>query len=286
VTPSFNSGLYIEQTIRSILLQDYPNLEYIVVDGCSSDESLMVLNKYLPWLDKLIVEPDRGQADAIAKGLSHCTGSIFNWINADDIMEEDSLLTIASNFTSCDLLAGCVLNFSTEAFNVIYNSHLDFNALLSRNTAVLHQPGIWFQRDKIQQIAPFHLDYRYTFDWVWILLYLQRWPQVKYTNTILVRFRLHSQSKSVAERANFFDERTISTASILLNRDLKPTETSTLLQFLLPRFSSYVQLGRKPELNTRQILSVFFSLFSLQGYLLKALLKRFTLICSFLSSIR
>ena len=83
VTPSFNQGQYIEQTIRSVLLQNYPNLEYIIFDGGSTDETVSIIKKYEPWLTYWVSEPDRGQSHAINKGLKKCTGNYFNWINSD-----------------------------------------------------------------------------------------------------------------------------------------------------------------------------------------------------------
>ena len=84
VTPSFNQGQFIEETIRSILLQGYPNLEYIIIDGGSTDESVEIIKKYEPWLTYWVSEKDRGQAHAINKGLERCTGEILAYINSDD----------------------------------------------------------------------------------------------------------------------------------------------------------------------------------------------------------
>jgi glycosyltransferase involved in cell wall biosynthesis len=84
VTPSFNQGEFIEQTLRSVLLQGYPRVEYIVVDGASTDDTPKVLDTYRPFLDHLISEPDRGQSHAINKGLDLATGSVFAWLNSDD----------------------------------------------------------------------------------------------------------------------------------------------------------------------------------------------------------
>jgi glycosyltransferase involved in cell wall biosynthesis len=98
VTPSFNQGEFIEETIRSVLLQNYPNLEYIIIDGGSTDKSVEIIKKYEPWLTYWISEKDNGQSDAINKGLEKCTGEIFNWINSDDVLEPNALYYIGKSF--------------------------------------------------------------------------------------------------------------------------------------------------------------------------------------------
>lgn len=98
VTPSFNQGRFLEQTIKSILDQNYPNLEYIIIDGGSSDNSVQLIKKYEDRLAYWVSEPDHGQAHAINKGIEHCTGEIFNWINSDDILLPGSIETVARSF--------------------------------------------------------------------------------------------------------------------------------------------------------------------------------------------
>jgi len=95
VTPSFNQGLFIEETIRSVLLQNYPNLEYVIIDGGSTDNSVEIIKKYEPWLTYWVSEKDRGQSHAINKGLEHSTGDIMNWINSDDYLQMGALKTVA-----------------------------------------------------------------------------------------------------------------------------------------------------------------------------------------------
>ena len=94
VTPSYNQGQFLEETIRSVLLQGYPNLEYMVIDGGSTDGSLDIIRKYEPWIDSWVSEPDRGQSHAINKGFSRATGNVFGWLNSDDYFAPGALTTL------------------------------------------------------------------------------------------------------------------------------------------------------------------------------------------------
>ncbi len=96
VTPSFNQGQFIEETIRSVLLQGYPNLEYIIIDGGSTDNSLEIIKKYEPWLAYWVSEADQGQSHAINKGFERSTGNILAWLNSDDIYLPGALFHVAN----------------------------------------------------------------------------------------------------------------------------------------------------------------------------------------------
>jgi glycosyltransferase involved in cell wall biosynthesis len=91
VTPSLNQANYLEETIRSVLLQGYPNIEYIIIDGGSTDESVEIIKKYEKWLSFWISEPDKGQSHAINKGFSKASGEIYAYINSDDLYEQNSV---------------------------------------------------------------------------------------------------------------------------------------------------------------------------------------------------
>jgi glycosyltransferase involved in cell wall biosynthesis len=100
ITPSYNQGNYLEASIRSVLLQGYPNLEYIVIDGSSSDQSVEIIRKYEPWLSYWVSEIDRGQSDAINKGLLQSTGTYIGWVNSDDIYLEKAFQQIIQIFSA------------------------------------------------------------------------------------------------------------------------------------------------------------------------------------------
>ncbi len=98
VTPSFNQALFLEETLRSVLLQGYPNLEYLVLDGGSTDESVAIIRKYAPWLRYWTSQPDGGQSDAINRGLKKASGEFATWINSDDLLCKDALVDQVTRF--------------------------------------------------------------------------------------------------------------------------------------------------------------------------------------------
>src|SRR5215470_9606901 len=91
ITPSFNQGQFIEETIRSILLQGYPHLEYFIMDGGSTDGSVEMIEKYSPWLSYWVSQTDHGQSDAINRGLKLASGDFTTWINSDDMLCKNAL---------------------------------------------------------------------------------------------------------------------------------------------------------------------------------------------------
>lgn len=130
VTPSYNQGKFLEKCIQSILSQDYPNLELIIIDGGSTDESVEIIKKYENQLTFWVSEKDEGQADAINKGLRHVTGEIFNWINSDDYLEPGALFKCAEaykeNPSAAGWIGGCRrIDGKGNVLNVIYPNGFD-----------------------------------------------------------------------------------------------------------------------------------------------------------------
>lgn len=223
VTPSYNQGQYIEETIDSILSQNYQNLEYIIIDGGSSDGSIDVIKKYAKHLKYWVSEPDRGQSDAIMKGLKYCTGDIFNWINSDDYLASNALQVIADEFSDeFDALAGKVILFN--------NSRTEETLVRQRNltpTNLIHwtpgtemtQPGIWLKRNKIFKCGGINHNLNYAFDREMMIRYFYLFPSIKYIEASLVYFRLHENSKTVSSPEMFASE-DIMIANSLLNNPM------------------------------------------------------------------
>ena len=199
VTPSFNQGQFIEETIRSILLQGYPDLEYVIIDGASTDDSVKIIKKYEFWLAYWLSECDDGQADAINKGVARITGKIFNWINSDDYIEIGSLAIIANNMPENGLCAFAVREFGFEWERIDVSRNLDIRSILiTRNDTVFRQPALWIATSLVEKTFPLDIDLHYAFDWKMLIYLVLNEPIINYSNTVVVNFRHHNSSKTVS----------------------------------------------------------------------------------------
>ncbi|MDH4316868.1 MAG: glycosyltransferase [Desulfobulbaceae bacterium] len=154
ITPSFNQGAFIEDTILSVLLQGYPNTEHIIVDAGSTDGTLEVLGKYEHSLAKVISEPDNGQSDAINKGMRLATGDILTWLNSDDMLAPGALAAIAMAFdtSNADLVAGiCKLFLEGREFASHLTSCPDGPLKLTELLDMEHywQAGMYFYQPEV-----------------------------------------------------------------------------------------------------------------------------------------
>jgi glycosyltransferase involved in cell wall biosynthesis len=213
VTPSYNQGGFIEETIRSVLLQGYPDLEYIIVDGGSSDASVEIIQKYARWIAHWESGPDRGQADAINKGLGLATGDAFHFINSDDLLARNALAIVAPGLLDHDVVAGGVATFTDDCEKPYYTPvchTLTTAALLnvSRHapSCTYHQPGVWLRRRNVAELGGFDISYRYCFDAHLFIQHSELWPKTFYTTETLAHFRTHGASKSFAEIDRFGPE--------------------------------------------------------------------------------
>jgi glycosyltransferase involved in cell wall biosynthesis len=224
VTPSYNQGCFIEETIRSILLQGYPNLQYIVIDGGSTDQTVEIIRKYEPWLDYWESKKDNGQVDAINKGLALVDGKIFNWINSDDYLNQNTLGLIARSFENFHVVAGkcrhfweenseekVFRNINLKTSRMIYHSSVKYSKKIRPYR--YHQPAVWLRTKLLEQCGGLDKNLHYWFDKDMMLRYLTLYPKVNYTGKILAHYRRYEQSKteqSLTGANSFVKEKSIS----------------------------------------------------------------------------
>jgi len=211
VTPSYNQGGFVRETIKSVLNQDYPNIEYWVIDGGSTDETLDILREFehdlrFHWLSEL----DAGQSDAINKGFVRTHGSIWAWLNSDDVLLPKTIRTIVQHFQShpdSDLVYGNVqaIDASGRTFGTIPGEPFDLRQKVTDLLAV-HQPGQFLRRSIIQQIGPLRTDLHYTMDLDWWLRIALSGGGLTYLPVVLAQIRFHQDTKLVAASTRFTQE--------------------------------------------------------------------------------
>jgi glycosyltransferase involved in cell wall biosynthesis len=200
ITPSFNQARYLEETIQSVLGQSYPHIEYLIVDGGSTDGSLDIIQKYAHRLAGWISEPDRGQTDAINKGFARAKGEILAWLNSDDTYLPDAVAE------AVDVLA------SRPAIGMVYGDanlvdgegqiigrfpaqQTDYRRL---RTGYVHIPqqAAFFRAHLWRQVGPLDPTFFFAMDYdLWVRL--AKLSELCYTPRLWANFRLHEDGKTV-----------------------------------------------------------------------------------------
>lgn len=169
VTPSFNQGKFLEKTILSVLEQDYPNLEYIIIDGGSTDESVEIIRKYEDRLTYWVSEPDRGQSHAINKGFEKATGEIFGWLNSDDYYASGALKAVVDAYL-LNPDAGVVVgagDMVDEEGNVLFGAArttITLETLCNWFHEFFWQPSCFFKKEVWTQCGPLNEQVHYAMD--------------------------------------------------------------------------------------------------------------------------
>lgn len=196
ITPNLNQDRYLEACIGSVLGQNYPNLEYIIVDGGSTDKSADIIKKYATQLSYWISERDKGQSEAINKGLKMASGEIVAWLNSDDLYTQGCLHTVAELFeqhADAALVCGHVLNFDDSGSEEIITNDFQLPDFFSRVS--LHQPGIFWRKSATKDYPLLDESLHYCMDYdYWMPLFLNH--KVINTEKVLARFRKHQGSKT------------------------------------------------------------------------------------------
>jgi len=207
VTPSFNQGQFLEETIRSVLLQNYPNLEYIIMDGGSTDNSIEIIRKYETWLKYWVSEKDDGQSDAINKGFTLARGAILGWLNSDDVYYPRSLQTIAClDWKKTDFCYGKGMWISRSGKDIDLYPTIKPSIYSLYITCTLCQPTVFFTSDARCELGDFAQEYYCAFDYEFWLRAMMKKKRFKFVPELLAKSRMYPQNKSISAQVTVLNE--------------------------------------------------------------------------------
>lgn len=205
ITPSYNQAKYLEQTLRSVLQQDYPFIEYIVIDGASTDGSVDIIKKYANKLAYWISEKDSGQAEAINKGFARATGGIVAWLNSDDYYLPGA---VSAAVKACDenpeaaLVYGNMLavDENGKPFNALTYKSLTLEDLLCFQ--IIGQPAVFMRRSALQKTSGLNPDFHFLLDHL-LWIQLAQHGKILHVNQTWSAARYHPEAKNRAKAAEF-----------------------------------------------------------------------------------
>lgn len=210
ITPSFNQAQFLERTIRSVLDQDYPNLEYIVIDGGSMDGSADIIQKYASRLAYWVSEPDAGQANAINKGLRRATGDWVAWQNSDDVFYPDAFRQLAARALSeskASLIIGDMnmIDVNDRLLRDIKYVRPTYGSMLAEGMVLTNQAAFW-RRELHAKLGCLVEDLHYGFDFEWFLRILQSGVHASHVSAVWGGLRMHEATKAARHQDDFSRE--------------------------------------------------------------------------------
>jgi glycosyltransferase involved in cell wall biosynthesis len=208
VTPSFNQGLFLEATITSIINQGYPNLEYIIIDGGSNDNSVEIIKKYADKLTYWESSKDKGQTHAILKGFERASGDILTWVNSDDCLTESSLFKIAEIYSKekADYYVGNAIIIDEHGNEKEQLQCNLFDNSFNNANVFIVQPASFFTKEAYDKFGPLDINLYYSMDMdFWLKIYFGGGVFKKSENVIAL-FREHGNTKTSNGYDNFIIE--------------------------------------------------------------------------------
>lgn len=250
VTPSYNQGRFIEDTIRSVILQCYPNLEYLVIDGGSDDQTRDILHQYDSWISSWVSEPDSGQSHALNKGLSQATGTILGWLNSDDLLMPGALRKIAELYvedsSATAWVGGCYrINQDRKILSTVLPHRLRHNEIANWwHQGVFYQPSCYFSAEAWNQVGPLDESLQYSMDLdLWLKLSKIGYfvPTVQVLSAALIhpgaktsgeRDKMHAETISVQVRHGYLDLAGSRLGRVVRRQEFRPLLKRTIKEWV------------------------------------------------------
>lgn len=205
ITPSYNQAAYLEQTILSVLNQDFSRIEYILVDGASTDGSVEIIKKYAGKFSYWVSEKDRGQADAINKGFARATGDIVAWLNSDDYYLQGTVSAAVKVFEEnpdAVLVYGNMLAVDehSKTFNTLSYKQLTLEDLLCFQ--IIGQPAVFMRRSALNKTSGLNPDFHFLLDHL-LWIHIAKQGKILHVDQTWSAARYHAEAKNRAKAAEF-----------------------------------------------------------------------------------